>query len=93
MYIIFKEFIQIFHIGKDLGLKKKEIQKILIFDNSKHHNLNLFLLILAIVVFGGLLLLIVGELARNIYPSGILYSTVNTKDFGSKYFRKSTSNE
>jgi hypothetical protein len=89
--IIFKEFIQFCNIGKNLGLKKKEIQKILIFDNSKHRMLNLFILIVGIVILGGLIILLGIEIARNIYPSGTLYSTVKTKDFGPRNFRKSTS--
>ena len=44
-----KDIIQLFKIGKDLGLNKKEINKVLIFDNSKHILLYKILLIMSFI--------------------------------------------
>jgi len=71
----------LYKIGKELGLNKKEINKILIFDNTRHPTLYLVLLIIAIVASGIIVIILGIVIARNVYPEGALYSTVKRKDF------------
>jgi len=65
----------------ELGLNKKEIKKVFLFDNSKHYILYTILLIVSIVAFGILMIILGIQAFRNTYPSGTLYSTVKKKDF------------
>ncbi|MFX1380917.1 MAG: hypothetical protein ACFFBP_00615 [Promethearchaeota archaeon] len=70
-----------------MGLQKKEINKILLFDNTKHPSLYLVLLILAIIATGIIVVVSLGIIAinrANIYPTGTLYSTIKEKDFKRK---------
>jgi hypothetical protein len=81
---MFENIIQLNKIGKELGLSKKEINKVLLFDNSRHPSLYKILMII-IFVFVGVIVIILGiEASRHIYPAGTLYSTVKIKDFKSK---------
>ena len=81
---MFKEIFQIYKIGNQLGLNKKEINKILLFDNTRHPTLYLVLLILAIVASGIIVIVLGIVIARNTYPEGARYSTVKRKDFKRK---------
>jgi len=77
-------FFQLYKIGKELGLSKKEINRVFLFDDSRYP---LFYKILMIIVFIflGILIVILGiEASRHIYPAGTLYSTVKIKDFKAK---------
>lgn len=76
-----KDFIQLFKLGKKLGLSKKDINRVLIFDNSKHTILYKCLLIISVIFFGVLIVLFGIEASRNTYASGTFYSTVHIKDF------------
>jgi len=79
-----ENFFQLYKIGKELGLSKKEINRVFLFDDSKYP---LFFKILMIIVFIflGILIVILGiEASRHIYPAGTLYSTVKIKDFDKK---------
>ena len=85
-----KDIIQLFKIGKELGLSKKEINKVLIFGNSKHTLLYKSLLIISFIFFG-IIVIILGievilgiEASRNTYAAGTFYSTVKEKDFKGK---------
>ena len=78
---MFKDFFQLYQIGMELGLNKKEIKKVFLFDNSKHYILYTILLIVSIVAFGILMIILGIQAFRNTYPSGTLYSTVKKKDF------------
>ena len=78
---MFKDFFQLYQIGKELGLNKKEIKNIFLFDNSRHYILYTILLIVSIVAFGILMIILGIQANRNTYPSGTLYSTVKKKDF------------
>ncbi len=78
---MFKGFFQLHQIGKELGLNKKEIKKIFLFDNSKHYILYTILLIVSIVAFGILMIILGIQAYKNTYPSGSYYSTVKKKDF------------
>ena len=82
-----KDIIQLFKIGKELGLNKKEINRVLLFDNSKRTLLFISLLIISFIFFG-IIIIILGieailriEASRNTYASGTYYSTVKEKDF------------
>ena len=79
-----KDVILLFKIGKELGLSKKEIKKVLFYDNSKK---NIILLIISIIFFsimGYFIVLIIESAIHNTYPSGTKYSTVKIKDFDKK---------
>ena len=76
---MFKDFFQLYQIGKELGLNKKEIKKIFLFDNSKSFK---YLAILLIVfIFSITIIIIILSEVTNTYPSGSYYSTVKNKDF------------
>jgi len=79
-----KDLIQLFKIGKELGLSKKEINKVLIFDNSKHILLYKSLLIISFIFFGIIIIILGIEASRNTYGAGTFYSTVKEKDFKGK---------
>ena len=79
-----KDIIQLFKIGKEMGLSKKEINKVLIFDNSKHILLYKSLLIISFIFFGILIIILGIEASRNTYAAGTYYSTVKIKDFNEK---------
>ena len=72
---------QLVKIGKELGLSKKEISKVLLFNNTKNPVLYTILMIIAIIFSGIIFIIVAITVARNIYPAGALYSTVKTKDF------------
>ncbi len=77
-------FFQLNKIGKKLGLSKKEINKIFLFDNSKYPLIFTILLII-VFIFLGIVIIIFGiEASRHIYPAGTLYSTVKIEDFEAK---------
>ena len=79
-----KDLIQLHKIGKELGLSKKEVNKVLFYDNTKN---NIILLIILIIIFsiGGYFIgLFIESTISNTYPAGTLYSTVKIKDFKSK---------
>ncbi|GAI59658.1 unnamed protein product [marine sediment metagenome] len=75
---------QLIKIGKELGLSKKEINKVLLFDDSKNP---LFYKILMIILFsflGIFIFILLNIFSEHIYPTGALYSTVKIKDFDKK---------
>ena len=78
---MFRDLFQLYQIGRELGLNKKEINSIFLFDKTKHSILYTALLIVSIVAFGILIVILGIQVAKNIYPSGTLYNTVNKKDF------------
>ena len=79
-----KDIIQLFKIGKELGLSKKEINKVLISDNSKHILLYESLMIIIFIFFGIIILILEIEASRNTYGAGSYYSTIRIKDFNEK---------
>jgi hypothetical protein len=80
-----ENIINIFKIGKELGLTKREISSLFFFKNSKHGILSIVLFIfLVVLTFTTLVVLIVFayiQIERNTYPTGSRYSTVKIKDF------------
>jgi len=79
-----ENFFQLYKIGKELGLSKKDINKVLIFDNSKHTLLYKSLLIISFIFFGIIIIILGIEASRNTYAAGTFYSTVRIKDFNEK---------
>ena len=79
-----KDIIQLFKIGKELGLNKKEINKVLISDNSKHILLYESLMIIIFIFFGIIILILGIEASRNTYGAGTYYSTISIRDFNEK---------
>jgi len=94
---LLEELYRIREIGRSLGLKKEEFNKVFIFDKSKYPNLYkflLFVLLIIITVYCIIASSTIGILvSRNTYPSGTLYSTAMIKDFQKdkklKIFKKS----
>lgn len=84
-----KEIIKIIELGNELGLTKKDIIHILLFDKSKHAYLwrILFIIILILIIIGWFnsLVFLSQKANENVYATGTLYSTVKTKDFQKKY--------
>ena len=79
-----KDLIQLYKIGKELGLSKKEINKVLFYDSTKNR---VVLLIISIIIFsivGYFIVLFIESTISNTYPSGTKYSTVKIKDFDKK---------
>ena len=79
-----EKIFQLYKIGKRLGLSKKEINRIFLFDDCRYP---LFLKILMIIIsiILGIFIIIIGiEASSHIYPAGTLYSTVKLKDFDKK---------
>ncbi|MFX1476851.1 MAG: hypothetical protein ACFFCI_01850 [Promethearchaeota archaeon] len=82
---MFKDILRYYKLGKQLGLSKKEINKIFIFDNTNHPTLYLILMIVGIIVFGVAMVFIGVFIVQKTYlSSGALYSTVKEKDFKQK---------
>ena len=79
-----KDIIQLFKIGKELGLTKKEINIVLLFGNSKHTFLYISLLVISFIFFGIIIIILGIEASKNTYASGTFYSTVKEKDFNGK---------
>jgi len=75
---------QLYKIGKELGLGKKEINRVFLFDDFKYP---LFFKILMIILFtflGIFIIVLANRFSEHIYPTGALYSTVRIKDFDKK---------
>jgi len=86
---MFFELIKIIEIGKELGLTKKEIIQIMIFDNNKYAYIWRILLIvfMLLIIIGWInsLVFLTQKINESVYPSGTLYSTVKNKDFKKKF--------
>ena len=79
-----KDFIQLYKIGKELGLSKKEVNKVLFYDNVKKSVILLIILIIMFSIVGYFIGLFIESTISNTYPSGTKYSTVKIKDFDKK---------
>ena len=79
-----KDIIQLFKIGKELGLTKKEINRVLLFGNSKHTFLYISLLVISFIFFGIIIIILGIEASKNTYAAGTFYSTVKIEDFDKK---------
>jgi len=81
---MFDKIFNLYKIGEGLGLSRKEINKVFLFDNSRHSLLYKILLIIAVSFLGFLIVLVGIEISKHIYPAGTLYSTVRVNDFKKK---------
>ncbi len=79
-----KDLIQLYKIGKELGLTKKEINKVLFYDNIKNRTILLIISIIIFSIVGYFIVLFIEATISNTYPSGTRYSTVKIKDFDKK---------
>ena len=79
-----KGLIQLHKIGKELGLTKKEVNKVLFYDNTKNRVILLIILIIIFSIGGYFIGLFIESTISNTYPSGTKYSTVKIKDFDKK---------
>ncbi len=80
-------FFQLNKIGKELGLSKKEIYSVFLFNDSRYPLFYKILMII-IFIFLGIFIIILGiEASRHIYPAGTLYSTVKIKDYKTKKWK------
>jgi hypothetical protein len=89
-----RELFQLYKIGRELGLTKKEIDKVCLYDNFIDDNFmdkyfGGFILIMILMFI--IVLVIVSCLSvppyvskNNTYQTGTLYSTVRIKDFNEK---------
>ena len=80
-----ENIINIFKIGKELGLTKREISSLLFFKNSKHGTLSIilfiFLVVLTLATLAVLIVFAYIQIERNTYATGTYYSTIKNKDF------------
>ena len=80
---MFKDLTQFYKIGKDLGLKKSEINRMVLFSGEISVLFKILLIIVGVLVTAVIVAAIVIA-SRNIYPSGTLYSSVKINDFRNK---------
>ena len=84
---MFKDIVEFYKIGKDLGLSRRDINQIFLFGNTNHPTLYLVLMIIGIIgaILIGTFVIIAGiHISRNTYPTGARYSTIKGKDFKRK---------
>jgi len=84
-----KEAFQLYKIGKELGLAKKDIDKVFFYNNYKDRHFGgiIFILILLFIAF--LIILSSSYVPPyipkdNTYKTGTFYSTVRIKDFNKR---------
>jgi hypothetical protein len=75
---------QLYKIGRELGLTKKEIIRVLFLDNTRNKVIFTIILIIIFFMFGYFIILFVESALNNTYPTGSRYSTVKLKDFDKK---------
>lgn len=79
------DIIRLYRIGKELGLTKKEINKTLIFDNTRRPKVYLVLLFLTLFIIFIFSIFSVSilqsQVFKNTYARGTLYSTIKITDF------------
>lgn len=86
------DIIKFYETGKKLGLTRKEISKIMLFDSSKHawlwRTLLILFMILIIIGWFNSLVFLTRKINENVYPTGTMYSSVKLKDFKMKLQKK-----
>jgi len=81
---IFKDIIQLYKIGKGLGLTRKEINSVLFLEKRNNLMLSVMLIIMLaifMVLFWNVALSLYIKSTESLYPSGTLYSSISLKDF------------
>ncbi len=82
--MVFKEIFQLYKIGKELGLSRKEINSTLLFKNRYPLILALLLIVILSVftiLFWNIALILYAKSTESVYPSGAFYSSISIKDF------------
>jgi len=85
--MVFKDIFQLYKIGKELGLSRKEINSVLWFKTRSHLVLALILIIFLLVfsiLFWNVALIFYAKSTEPVYPSGSFYSSISIKDFKEK---------
>ena len=86
---MFKDFFQLYQIGKELGLTRKEINGLFFFRKESHslrYKIIFYvILIITLSLIGLTLVLLRINITKDTYPSGAEYSTIRIKDFKKKF--------
>ena len=86
-----EKIFQLNEIGKELGLSKKEINRVFLFDDKRYSIFyKILLVIISIIIFsivGYFIVLFIESTISNTYPAGTLYSTVKIKDYKTKKWK------
>ena len=85
--MVFKDIFQLYKIGKELGLSRKEINSILLFKNRNSLILAIMLIVILSVfafLFWNIALFLYMRTTEPVYPEGTLYSSVSLKEFKDK---------
>ncbi|NVM36523.1 MAG: hypothetical protein HWN81_13080 [Candidatus Lokiarchaeota archaeon] len=85
--MIFNDISQLYKIGKELGLTRKEINSTLLFKNRYPLVLALMLIMFLSVfaiLFWNIALILYARSTEPVYPSGTKYSSISIKDFKDK---------
>lgn len=86
---MFKDLIQLYSVGKDLGLSRKEINRILLFQKKQNIFIKLLVIIIAAVitffVVWNFVVLSRFSTSNSTYGHGIRYSSISIKDFKKKH--------
>lgn len=80
---MFKELNQTYRIGKELGLKRSEINRTFMYSGNRSLLIK-FLLIFFLALIAVFVVVVIVVESRSIYPSGTLYSSVKLNDFKNK---------
>ena len=80
---MFKELTQFYKIGKELGLKRSEINRIFL-SSGKHSLLYKVMMVVIFAILTVVIVVAVVSVSKSVYPSGTLYSSVKLKDFTNK---------
>jgi len=85
---MFKEIIQLYQVGKELGLTRKEINGLFFFKKEAHSLrykiIFYIILIITMSLIGITLVLLRINITKDTYPIGTKYSTIRIKDFKKK---------
>ncbi|MFX1468783.1 MAG: hypothetical protein ACFFB8_08970 [Promethearchaeota archaeon] len=85
--MIIYDIIQLYKIGKEIGLSRKEINSSLLFKNRYPLILALLLIIIISVfaiLFWNVALIIYAKSTEPVYARGTFYSSIDLKDFKDK---------
>ncbi|TKJ19249.1 MAG: hypothetical protein CEE43_15865 [Promethearchaeota archaeon Loki_b32] len=85
--MVFKDIFQLYNIGKELGLSRKEINSVLLFKNRYPLVIALMLIVILSVLailFWNVALILYAKSTEPVYPRGTLYSSISLKDFRDK---------
>lgn len=85
--MVFKDIFQLYKIGKELGLSRKEINSNLLFKNRYPLILALMLIVILSVfaiLFWNVALILYAKSTEPVYPRGTLYSSISLNDFRDK---------